>query len=149
MDETHEIPASGSDTWSVAEGFDGEMPILIRFRPGLAAFAGDARYPKRLTAVWSYATNDSGQPDDATLDALESFEDRLEAALDPDRLAVLTFTRTGQGERHLHYYLSDEAQVSERINGALEPGLPVDFRLEEDPEWRVFRGLLRACGADL
>jgi len=141
-----EIPASDSDAWNNAEGESDGMPILIRYRPKLEAFLGDPRYPRRLTITWDYGKwHSSGMPSPEDSDAMEVLEDALEAALDPERLAILAFIYTHGGARTWHYYVGDVGLVGERINGALAPNLPIELAVEDDPDWQELRLVFQGC----
>ncbi|MBK1884495.1 DUF695 domain-containing protein [Luteolibacter pohnpeiensis] len=88
------IPHSDSDAWNIAEGESGGQPILIRYRPSLEEHLGDTRYPRRLTITWEFDTNSSGMPSDQVADEMRDFEDVIDAALDPEMLAILAFVHT-------------------------------------------------------
>jgi len=68
-------------------------------------------------------------------------EDALDAALDPERLAILAFIHTHGGVRRWHYYVSDVGVVGERINKALsgKPKFPINLAVEDDPDWHEMR----------
>jgi hypothetical protein len=145
-----EIPASESDAWTVAEGEVQGLPSLLRFRPNLKDWLGDPRYTQLLTIYWQYeSSNSSGMPDDESSEAMGLFEDTLEAALDSDRMAILAAVRTGSETRSWHFYLRDIETVSQRINQALGPGLPIELEVEDDPDWDFLRNVFRMCGEDL
>ena len=80
---------------------------------------------------------------------MRNLEDTLQSSLDVDRLAILAFIRTGSGLRTWHYYVSDMAEVGERINQVLEPGLPIQLAVEDDPQWQKLRNVFKMCGDEL
>ena len=141
------IPPADSDAWNLAEGASAGQPTLIRYRPSLAAYLGDSRYPRRLTITWTYDTNASGMPTHEESDRMRCLEYALDSALDPDRVAILAFVFTHAGERKWHYYVADIKTVGERINRALadQPQLPIALEVEDDPDWREMRMVLRGC----
>lgn len=151
MSELTTIPSAETDSWNLAEGEVEGRPTVIRYRPGLSELLGHPSYPLRLTIAWEFGDNgDSGMPDSDAVEALESFEDRLMAVLDPDRLALLAFVYTSRGAREWHFYLSDVQEAGDRINEALhdQPGLPIDLEAAEDPNWDLFRALLAGVTSD-
>lgn len=142
-----DIPSAESDAWNIAEGMSQGKPSLIRYRPSLKASLGDARYAKILSVAWSYEeTNSSGMPSDSQTEEMRGLEDSLQSCLDDDRAAVLAFVRTGSGIRTWYYYVSDVSKVASKINEALEPGLPIQLAVENDPEWQELRNVYASCG---
>lgn len=141
------IPPSDTDFWNLAEGEKHGQPTLIRYRPKLEGHLGDPRYPRRLTITWNYETNSSGMPSDAEADAMRTFEDALDAALDPERLAILAFIHTHGGTRRWHYYVADMGAVGNRISEALAdtPQFPIELAVEDDPDWHEMRMVLEGC----
>ena len=146
--EMKPIPPADSDAWNVAEGKSGGKVTMIRYRPGLQDYLGDPRYPRRLTITWEYDDgNPSGLPSNDASDEMRVFEDALDQALDPERLAILAFVHTHGGARRWHYYLADVTVVGERINEALaeHPNLPIELEVEDDPEWDEMRLVFQGC----
>lgn len=145
-----EIPSAASDAWNIAEGVSQGKPSLLRYRPSLKKLLGDDRYPKVLLIEWRYdAANSSGMPNDPQTEEMRSLEDTLQSSLDVDRAAILAFIRTGSGVRTWHYYVSDLAEVGERSNQVLEPGLPIQLAVEDDPQWQKLSNVLKMCGNEL
>lgn len=138
---TRIIPPADSDAWNLAEGKRQGQPILIRYRPGLEQHLGDPRYPRRLTISWAYDSDSSGLPSDQVADEMRTLEDVLDAALDPERLAILALIHTHGGVRRWHYYLGDVAVVGQRMNEALShmPKFPIELDVENDPDWQELR----------
>lgn len=144
-----DIPSAESDAWNIAEGISQGKPSLLRYRPSLQASLGDARYSKVLSIAWSYEeTNSSGMPNDSQTEEMRGLEDSLQSCLDEDRTAVLAFVRTGSGIRTWYYYVSDVSDVGNRINQVLEPGLPIQLAVENDPEWQELRNVFALCGEE-
>ena len=90
--------------------------------------------------------NYSGMPTDPQAEEMRGFEDVIQSCVDEDRLGILAFVRTGDGTRAWYFYVSDIAEVGNRINAALEPGLPVQLTVQDDPEWNELRNVYVACG---
>ena len=86
-------------------------------------------------------------PSEQETEAMRSFEDALDNALDPDGLAILAFVHTHGGTRRWHYYLEDVRTVGQRINAALadRPNLPIELEVVDDPEWQEMRLVLQGC----
>jgi hypothetical protein len=145
-----EIVAANLDAWSIAKGKNAEHPTVLRFRPSLEAFLGSEAYPRRLTIVWAFEAADaSGMPTDIQSADMKDFEELLLEALDPDRLAILSFVFTTNGTREWHFYLADANEVGIRINKALAnvPKLPIQLRVEDDPNWDELRQVYQALGS--
>ena len=148
--QTTEIPSAESDAWNIAEGMSQGKPSFLRYRPSLKKLLGDHRYPKFLSIEWRYeVANSSGMPNDPQTEEMRNLEDTLQSSLDIDRAAILAFIRTGSGVRTWHYYVSDMGEVGERINQVLEPGLPIQLAVEDDPQWQKLRNVFKMCGDEL
>lgn len=143
-----EIPSAETDAWHLAEGEVEGKPSLLRFRPNLEPFLGLPTHDRRLAISWEYEQeNTSGMPSDAQSDDMRAFEDAIVNALDPDRLAILAFTYTGDGFREWHFYVGDVDEVGSRINAALAdfPELPIALEVQDDPDWDELRAVYEAC----
>ena len=88
-------------------------------------------------------------PNDSQIEEMRGLEDALQSCLDTDRAAVLAFVRTGGGIRSWYYYVSDVAGIGERINQRLEPGLPIQLAVQDDPEWLELRKVYSLCGEEM
>ncbi|CAA6678227.1 MULTISPECIES: DUF695 domain-containing protein [unclassified Lentimonas] len=142
------LEAANTDAWNIAKGKNPERPSVLRFRPSLEGFLGDANYPRRLMIVWQFEAADAtGMPNDTQSADMKDFENMLIDVLDPDRLAVLAFVYTTGGTREWHFYLSDVSEVGIRINQALSniPQLPIDLTVEDDPNWDELRQVFQMC----
>ena len=150
MSSNHDIPNSDTDAWNLAEGTLNGSPVLLRYRPKLAEFLGDPRFPRLLTIDWAYDTNDSGLPSDEQSDQMRAFEDALESSPDFIAHAILTFVRTHDGTRRWHYYIDDVRQTGEALNSALQhcPVMPIQLAVEDDPAWDEFNAILNHCRDD-
>lgn len=143
------IEAANTDAWNIAKGKNPEKPTVLRYRPSLEPFLGDENYPRRLAIIWTFEPADaSGMPSETQSADMKDFEDLLIEALDSDRLAVLAFVFTSAGSREWNFYLSDVSEVGIRINQALAsvPKLPIELRVEDDPNWDELRQVYQLCG---
>jgi hypothetical protein len=143
-----EIESADIDAWNTAKGQVDGKPSLIRFRPYLRKHLGDPRYPRRLVITWTFEElNASGMPNTEQSDAMRGFEDKIIAALDPDRLAILAFIFTNSGTREWHFYTGNIEEVGKQINDALvnEAVLPINLQVEDDPEWHELGQVLNQC----
>ncbi|MGJ8653398.1 MAG: DUF695 domain-containing protein [Opitutaceae bacterium] len=142
------IEAANSDAWNIAKGKNPEKPTVLRFRPSLEAYLGDANYPRRLAIFWKFEAADAtGMPTDSQSADMKDFENILIEALDHDRLAILAFVFTSDGTREWNFYLSDVSEVGIRINKALAavPKLPIELNVEDDPNWDELRQVYQLC----
>ena len=142
------IPSAESAPWNIADGNRDGKPVMLRYRPDLEAFLGDARYPRRLTILWTYPCGrSSGLPTDDQFNEMRDFEDLLQAELDRDRTAILAFSRTHAGCRCWTYYFADKQLLSQQINAALanHPNLPIKLEAEDDSQWTAMRTILEQC----
>ncbi len=137
------------DVWAIAQGTDGDHPLIVRYRTGLERLFGDQRLQNRLTIAWSFesAPERSGLPDAALSDAMEAFENLLSAALEPAELAVLTSVWTINGTREWVWYAGEGERLVDAINDALagHERLPIELMIEADPEWEQYKGILASA----
>lgn len=143
------LTSADSDSWNVAHGKDPEQPSILRYRPNLSGSVGDPSYNRRLTIIWPFGSEDeSGMPNDEQSAELKKFEDTMIEALDSTGIAILTFVFTSAGQREWCFYFSDVDEAGRAINEALagQPVLPIQLGVEEDPDWSMFREVLRGCG---
>jgi hypothetical protein len=142
------IPSAETAAWNIADGIKGGQPIVLRYRPELHPFLGDARYPRRLSITWNYpCDNSSGMPSHLQSDEMQKFEDLLQAHLDADGTAILAFVRTHAGSRSWIYYIADAQLLAQRINAALanHPDFPIELEVADDPEWTGLKTILESC----
>ncbi len=133
------------DTWTGAEGENGDKPFLLRFRPHLQDFITTNKYNKRLTISWNYDSADSSlMPGDDELELMQDVEDALVDTLEKDIQSVLAFVYTGHNQREWHWYSCDINETGKRLNEALADfdQLPIELSAEDDPEWREYNAVL-------
>jgi hypothetical protein len=145
----NKIPSAESDNWILAEGSWQGRPTMIRYRPNLAKYIGDIRYPRRITFTWEYEdSHDNGLPTDAQNSEMDTFENSLVATFDPERIAILAFVFTRAGIREWHYYVGHVADLSQRVDAALaysEERLPIKIAIEDDADWQQMNWVLNQC----
>jgi len=144
MNSSGRIPPSKDDAWTVAEGTFAGNPTYIRYRPNMAKHLGSADYPRRLTIIWKYKPGSAaeGLPSPDDLEKMHSFEKKISDALEKNSDAVITFIFTSNGQREWNFYIRDAQAVGRIINDTLEPGLPIEIQVEDDPGWSGFSEVL-------
>jgi hypothetical protein len=136
--------------WAIAQGetHDGQ-PMLLRIKQYEDAFPR-ARYEHRLNIVWPVAAGSvDGMPDQADMDAMQVFENRLCAAIEADSQATLGLVITGAGEREWVFYCRDAQEFMQRLSAMPHDGAPYPIRIEyeRDPDWEFFRDYLPGSDA--
>ena len=130
------------DTWATSDGETEGGPFVLRFRTPIIE-AGEAAGHSRLVIVcWPYAPEGSGaMPDDTTSNAMGVFEDRLCAAWECDRLAVLAAVLTFDGARQWVWYTRSVVECGKRLNDMPQEAeaYPVELTTQEDPDWNYLR----------
>lgn len=129
--------------WVLAEGHTGEYPFLIRYRQISPDFARD-RYPKRLNVFWAMALPDANgfaSPQEAK--SLDTFENRLIAAVERDESALLVAVVTGRAEREFVFYLQEPQQFLQHLTNMPQEHdrYPIEIHCQDDPDWSYFDGL--------
>lgn len=134
--------------WTLAEGKTGEYPFLVRFRKFPAGFLRSA-YPKRLNVFWAMRLPDeNGFASEEESEALQTFEDRLVAAVEMDKAVVFAAAITGRSEREFVFYLQQPQLFLKRLSEMPQEQerYPIEIHTNEDPVWSYFDDLLPSEG---
>ena len=126
--------------WGLIQGSDDGQLFLVRYREFPAAFPR-GQYPVRLNLFWSMSEPDAnGLASSAEAVRLETFENRLVAAVETNLHSVLVAALTGKGLREFVFhtadapgflqYLTDMPQEIERY--------PLEIHRYDDPAWAYF-----------
>lgn len=124
-------------SWSVAEGYCNDLPIIIRFRQFPDSFPR-ADYPHRLNIFWSLVSPaDSGQPSDVELRQLHDFEDHLLAAVEPDNQAILAIVLTANNQREFVLHTRETDDFIRRLTEMPQEEVryPIEIHHNEDAIW--------------
>ena len=130
--------------WTVAEGHTGQYPFTVRFRQFPPDFPRTA-YPKRLNIFWSMRLPDkNGLASREELEDLQTFENRLVAALEKDESVWLAAVVTGRSEREFVFYLQRTQQFLQCLTDMPQEQerYPIEIHMEEDPDWSYFDDLV-------
>lgn len=127
------------DQWSVAEGCDGDMPLVFRVREIPDDF-NRSGYPHLIAIQWKYQAIGQGMPNPKTLKQMERMEELLLKHIEEPQIGVLTVIVTGNGLRELQWYARSPEAMMAGLNQALGklPKLPIEISGEEDPEWQAY-----------
>ena len=138
------------DRWFVAEGSYQGKPLIMRARGHLQHLVGHWRYPRRMTVKWTIQNEiAAGLPDEAELERMTRFEERLLEALEHDMQAIAIAVVTCDGAREWIFYTSDLDESQRRINATFadDPVFPIELIYVEDPTWAEYVGIIRNCDA--
>ena len=130
------------DHWAGSIGTLNAGPYILRFRTPVLMPKDVSGYIHRLSVVWSYADEDSGEmPEDSVSEEMEVFENRLIEAWERDYNAILTEVLTFDGARQWVFYTKDVNECGNRICDMPqnEEPYPIEMETEDDPEWEYLR----------
>ncbi len=131
-----------SDNWFTAlSENDAQQLIYITGRTDLEAFRTSRKFPYRAEICWPYQPDSKGMPQKGNeSDLMVQTEDLLRAAMEKDKLGILTGIYTGGGEKYWVFYLRNIKVFGERLNDALSPlpPLPLQIECEEDRDWEEY-----------
>jgi hypothetical protein len=136
------------DPWFLSEGRIGDSPAIVRAREFLPN-AEPSSHSALFVADWDFeATAENGMPPGDESARMEAFENALVTAFERenDSICVLYAVITCDGHREWKFYCRDISEAQEALNGALsvfEDALPIDLRIEDDPEWSDYTELMR------
>ena len=129
-----------ANKWSVAQASDASKPVIIRYRDGFETFPDISAYSRRLTVTWQIAPNSGGLRDESVRDAMNTFEDQLEASIEHDLAGVLTAVVTTPGARKWVLYAHDSSLCVDRIKAIPhERGADtIQIDSADDAKWQFF-----------
>lgn len=130
------------DVWAMADGSLDTGPFILRWRTPVFNGADSGQYIYRVSVLWAYAEENSGDlPDDQLSEAMAVFEDRLCHAWEYDGNAILAAVLTFDGARQWLFYTRNVDECGERIAGMPqeEEAYPIEINTEEDPGWTYLR----------
>lgn len=141
-----------TDRWftALADNEDGTYTI-ISGRSDIEEFINSGKMRERIEVTWRYEKDDKGLPAiDKEAEIMEAVQDRLRAAMEKDKLAILTGVYTGQGKRDMVFIARNTAAFGNRLNEALAglPELPIEIYAEKDPNNEEYKSLLEIRGEE-
>jgi len=126
--------------WALLEGHTGEYPFVIRYRQIPPDFLYN-EYPKRLNVFWTMERPDeNGFPSPEEAKNLDTFENRLVAAVEQDESAWLVAIITGRAEREFVFYLQQPQRFLQHLTNLPQEQdpYPIEIHCQEDPDWSYF-----------
>ncbi|MCR5395437.1 MAG: DUF695 domain-containing protein [Bacteroidales bacterium] len=141
-----------TDNWftALSENEDGTY-TFISGRSGIEAFVESGKLRERLEIAWTYKADEKGLPaDDAEAQTMEEVGDKLRAAMEKDKLAIVTGIYTGQGKREINFICRNIEAFGQRLNDTLAsyPQLPIVVNAYDDPDNQEYRDLLELKGEE-
>lgn len=115
-----------------------------RFNTALAPLAGRAEFSTRIgVAVPLNDPTEDGLPQGAEFAELNEMEDLLERRLTAGNESLLAGVITTNGMREYVLYSSNAGKAIEKIQqvAAELPHHTLQWIVDDDPQWQVFRGL--------
>ena len=136
------------DLWAMAEGENNDKPLMIRFRSELRGVEDVSGYPELLLINWNYQSDENGLPTEASVEAIDDFEDLMLAALEHDFQSVVVCVITNDGSRQWVFYTSGVDEAATRINAMPQKPkpYPIELLTDDDAEWAYFKdNILGEC----
>jgi Family of unknown function (DUF695) len=141
-----ESPPDGR--WTVAQGEDDGLPLIFRIRNKKPHGIKPNAYPHLIAISWLYQSiNDFRMPSPEVSALMMQFEELLEPVLEKSQSAFLTVIVTGNGRREWQWYSRSPEETMGFVNQVLmdrEP-FPVEFSMQEDPQWEAYRHFQGIC----
>ena len=136
--------SADSAAWTLAEGHTGEYPFFVRHRRFSQPIAR-SEYPTRLNVFWHMSLPDeNGFPSSDEAACLETFENRLIAAVEKDESAWLVAVVTGRSEREFVFYLQQPKLFLQRLTDMPQESerYPLEIHSQDDPGWSYYDDLV-------
>jgi len=139
-----------TDKWfdAIAENEDGSF-TYISGRSDIEQFINSGKMKERIEITWNYEKDERGVPcNDKEAQIMEAVQDRLQKAMERDKLAILTGIYTGNGKREWIFIARNTQAFGERLNEALQglPKLPIEIYAEKDPDNEEYKDMLELKG---
>ena len=130
-----------SNEWFTAfsENEEGQI-VSIMGRDQLSEFTNSGKLKERIEITWKYEPDERGMIVESISKQMEEMEVALQKIMEKDKLAIMTATYTGGGEKVWVFYARNLRVFGERLNEALAPFelLPITIYTEQDPDWEEY-----------
>lgn len=141
-----------TDNWftALSENEDGTY-TFISGRTNIEEFVNSRKLRERLEIIWNYAADEKGLPaNDEEAQLMEEVGDKLRAAMEKDKLAIVTGIYTGQGKRETNFICRNIEAFGQRLNDTLStyPQLPIVVNAYDDPDNEEYKELLDLKGEE-
>lgn len=123
---------------------DADQPVFITGRDDIEEFRNCKKLKERVEIYWKYDAASNGMPLEKEADMMNKAQEAIRAAVEKDKLAILTGVYTGNNERTMVFYARTAKVFGERLNDALKefPLLPITLYVEKDPDWNEYSEML-------
>lgn len=123
---------------------DADQPVFITGRDDIEEFRNCKKLKERVEIYWKYDATSNGMPSEKDADMMNKAQEAIRAAVEKDKLAILTGVYTGNNERTMVFYARTAKVFGERLNDALKefPLLPITLYVEKDPDWNEYAEML-------
>jgi len=131
--------------WAVAQGQTDAYVFQVRFR----CFPGDfpkSTYPVRLNVFWEMKHPlENGMASPADIKAMQTFEERLIQATEPDGASVLAAVLTGRGEREFVFHTKNAGDFLSCLGDMPQEAAryPIKIFSATDPGWDYVHKLVK------
>jgi hypothetical protein len=123
--------------WTVIRARNSAGVMVFRRRVFPESFEKKA-FPHRLNIFWSSTASDArGLPEKEESDRIQSFEDRIVEATEPEEQSVLSLVLTGKEQREFVFHTKNTAEFLRRLTNMPqeEEPYPIEIQHVIDPEW--------------
>ncbi|MBB6600636.1 DUF695 domain-containing protein [Luteimonas sp. MC1825] len=138
-----------SDEWLVANGYEDDLPLVMRMRASLPPENIRNVYADLAVIYLEFEPDEDGLPSDAMTKELEGAETSLESLIERQGVGIQAASITGNGTREWHYYVSDRQKFKSQLQSALVnyKSFPISIEVCEDPKWNGLADLLESISA--
>ncbi len=134
-----------TDNWqtTVLEDENGAI-VILNARLDLQEFKESGKMKYCISISYPYEAIQKGMPEKEDEEIISQVDQLLRRAMEKDKLAILSSSSLGAGEKHWVFYARTEKVFFERLNEVLEPLplLPLKFECVIDPEWEEYAEML-------
>lgn len=126
--------------WTSPSTTENGAAVIVTLRTDLDNVRATGKFIYRVEVTWHYEGDEKGLPSLADSRLMEQATDVLNDVFNADTVAVMTGIYTGDNERNWVFYTRSLNIFRNKFNIALAdlPPMPLDFYVEEDPDWSEY-----------
>jgi hypothetical protein len=132
------------DSWILAQGKDGDYPLIMRARSGIPSGINSKEYKCLVTIIWNYLPDENGFPNSKENEAMDKLEAAIDTLIEKNKFGYTTHIFTCNGRREWNLYTKEKNKFVSAFNEYLSknPKAPIQIDEAEDPNWDEWRSVL-------
>lgn len=132
------------DPWILAQGIDGDYPLLMRARSVIPSGINTKEYKHLVTIVWNYHPIENGMPNPEENEEMDKLEEATDTLIEKNKIGYMTHIFTCNGRREWNWYTKDSKRFVSVLNEYLLTNAIDTVQIDEleDPNWAEWMAVL-------